>query len=131
MSDLRTFELALDAFADQDIPGGVRDLRNAVALEALRGVVLLSPVDKGFLRGSWEVTTGSPVDPGLMEQADKAGFSTISMGTAALEAIVSAYELVYVGSRAPYAVFVNDGTPKVTAVHMVEQTVSRLERMLG
>lgn len=126
--NLRSFEMALDAFVDEDIPGGVHELRNAVALEVLTGVVMLTPVDIGRLRGNWQVTTGGPVSDFDWEAVDALGTRTIAEASQALEAMVDAYGLIWVGNGLPYAGYVNDGTALVPAVHMVEQTVERVDR---
>jgi hypothetical protein len=130
-SNIREFTLGLEAFAKKNVPEAVGNFRDAIALEALRGVVLLTPVDTGRLRGNWQTTIGTPAD-GEIEATDKSGGPTIAKGAAVIAgAKKRPFEPVWLHDGLEYAVFVNDGTPKVPAVHMVEQTVNRLESRFG
>ena len=130
-SNLREFELGLDLFGKKDVPKAVGDFRDAVSLDALRGVVLLTPVDIGRLRGNWQTTVSVPAE-GAIEALDKSGGPTISKGAAVIGSAKSRpFEPIWLHNGVDYGEFVNDGTPKVPAVHMVEQTVNRLERRFG
>ena len=60
-SNIREFTVGLAAFANKSVPEAVGDFRDAIALDALRGVVLLTPVDKGRLRHNGQTTVGSTV----------------------------------------------------------------------
>ena len=131
ISNLREFQLGLEEFPKKTVPKAVGDFRAALSLEALRGVVLLSPVDTGRLRGNWQTTVSAPAE-GSIEAVDKNGGSTISAGAAVIaSAAPRPYEAIWLHNGVDYAGFVNDGTPLVPAVHMVEQTVSRLARRFG
>jgi len=130
-SNIREFTLGLEAFAKKNVPDAVGDFRDAIALEALRGVVLLTPVDTGRLRGNWQTRIGAPAE-GDVKTKDKAGGRTIAKGaTVIARAKKRPFEPIWLHNGLEYAVFVNDGTPNVPAVHMVEQTVGRLERRFG
>ena len=130
-SNLREFELGLEAFAKKTVPEIVGDFRDATALEALRGVVLLTPVDKGRLRGNWQTTVSVPAE-GNIEVTDKSGGPTIAKGAAVIGiAKKRPFEAIWLHNGVEYSEFVNDGTPLVPAVHMVEQTVNRLRRRFG
>jgi hypothetical protein len=130
-SNIREFEIGLNAFATKSVPSAVGDFRDAIALEALRGVVLLTPVDTGRLRGNWQTTISAPAE-GEIDAIDKSGGPTIANGAAVIAGAKSRpFEPIWLHDGLDYAVFVNDGTPNVPAVHMVEQTVSRLKRAFG
>lgn len=130
-SNIREFEIGLKAFASKSVPKAVGDFRDAIALDALRGVVLLTPVDKGRLRGNWQTTVGAPAE-GDIDVTDKSGGPTIVKGAAVIgSAKKRPFEAIWLHNGVDYGEFVNDGTPKVPAVHMVEQTVNRLERRFG
>ena len=131
MSDnFREFDLALKTFGRKTVPEAVGDFRDAVALEALRGVVLLTPVRTGRLRGNWQTTVSAPAE-GDVEAVDKNGGPTISEGAATIASAADPFEPIWLHNGVPYAEFVNDGTEKMAAVHMVEQTVQRLKRRFG
>ena len=130
-SNIREFELGLDVFAKKEVPKAVGDFRDAVALEAVRGVVLLTPVDTGRLRGNWQTTVGAPAE-GDIEATDKSGGPTIAKGAGAIAGAKSRpFEPIWLHNGVPYGEFVDRGTPLVPAVHMVEQTVNRLKRRFG
>ena len=130
-SNIREFELGLDLFGKKDVPKAVGDFRDAVSLDALRGVVLLTPVKSGRLRGNWQTTVGVPAE-GNIEVTDKSGGPTIAKGAAVIgSAKKRPFEAIWLHNGVEYSEFVNDGTPLVPAVHMVEQTVNRLRRRFG
>lgn len=130
-SNIREFEMGLNAFAKKNVPEAVRDFRDAIALDALRGVVMLSPVKTGRLRGNWQTTVGAPAE-GDIEATDRSGGPTIAKGAGVIaSAKRRPFEPIWLHNGLDYAEFVNDGTENVPAVHMVEQTVSRLERRFG
>ena len=130
-SNLREFDLGLEVFGKKNVPKAVGDFRDAIALDALRGVVMLTPVDKGRLRGNWQTTISAPAE-GAIKVIDKNGGATIAKGADVIASAGSRpFEPIWLHNGVDYGEFVNDGTPLVPAVHMVEQTVSRLERRFG
>jgi hypothetical protein len=58
--DLAGFQLDLRNFATKIPSEEINKLARAIAMDALKGVVLKTPVDTGRARGNWEVTTGKP-----------------------------------------------------------------------
>ena len=61
MSDnLREFDLKVKAWGDEVPEQQVERLHRALQLEALKGVVLMTPVDEGRARGAWEMTLDTP-----------------------------------------------------------------------
>lgn len=145
-NNLREFRLTLGAFTEETVPERIRDFRDAVSLEALRGVVLLTPVDEGRLRGNWQLTLVAPAEGHDPDRLDGNGEETIAAGAEALSVARSAggnpFSIVWLHNGVPYGVYVNDGVAPYTtkagnphpgqpAVHMVEQTVERLQRAYG
>jgi hypothetical protein len=53
---LVAFNLAIDRFIQEDIPEAVRDMTRLIAIDVLRGVVMMTPVDTGRARGGWLTT---------------------------------------------------------------------------
>ena len=133
-SNIHEFNLGLRHFAERSVPDAVGDFRDALALEALRGVALLSPVKTGRLRGNWQVTISAPAeghDPNKKDPSPNAG-QVISEGARVIaSAERQPFEPIWLHNGVPYAGYVNGGTPKVTAVRMVERTVERLKRAFG
>jgi len=131
MSNVHEFTLGLEMFAKKNVPEAVGDFRDAISLEAVRGVVLLTPVDTGRLRGNWQTTVGAPAE-GATDDLDKSGGPTIAKGAGVIaSAKKHPFEAIWLHNGVPYAEFVDGGTPLVPAVHMVEQTVNRLKRRFG
>ena len=130
--NLREFEIGLLRWAEERVPEDVRDLRDAIALEALRGVVTLTPVDTGRLRGNWQLGVGYAPEGHDPERLDPGGADTIRAGQDTLEVARQAkgnpYSPVWIHNGVPYGAYVNDGTERTRAVHMLEQTVERLSR---
>lgn len=128
MSDAAGFERELRRFTDKTVPEEVRKVRNAIALEAVRGVVQMSPVRYGRLRGNWNAS-GVGVMPADENITDKSGMATILRAMAVIEAVKHAFGVITISNALPYARHVNDGTSRTRAVHMVERTVSRIQRI--
>lgn len=130
IDDFRKFELGLRDFATNEVPEAVGDLRDAVALEAHRGVVMMTPVDEGRLRGNWQVTVDHPAEGYGEDTIDESGGPTLAAGQAVIaSAKRSPFSLIWLHNGVPYAGYVNDGTARSRAVHMVERTVERIQRM--
>lgn len=70
-TNIRQFTLGVRRFV-KETETERRRLTRAVALRALRGVVLGTRVDTGRARGNWQATEGSPAS-GELDRADAAG----------------------------------------------------------
>ena len=128
-SNVREFTVGLRKFAEKDVPGAVKELRDAVSLEAHRGVVLMSPVDTSRLRSNWSVGTPSPGDGYDDGKRDPSGMQTLAEGATVVEGATNPFAPIHLWNAVPYAVHVNDGTARTRAVRMVEATVARIRRM--
>lgn len=129
-SNVREFTIGVRDYAKKGVPQAVGDVRDAIALEGLKGLVMLSPVDTGRLRGNWQTTVGEPAE-GETGVLDPTGGATIEAGTVMISAAADPFVPVWLHNGLYYAAFVNNGTEKMPAVHMLEQTVARLRRILG
>jgi len=128
-SNIKQFEIGLKKFTQETLPEDVRKLRNAVALEAHRGVVMMTPVDTGRLRANWSVTTNPKASGFDWEKKDMSGSATIAEGSAVIGTTKDPWTPISLHNGLEYAEYVNDGTPRTRAVHMVERTVARIRRM--
>jgi len=130
-SNLREFNLGVRDFAKKDVPKLFRDFRDAVALEGLKTIVLLTIWDTGRLRGNWQTTVGVPAEGELWDKYDKSGRAVISEGTAVIGGATDPFTPIWLHNGLSYADFINSGTATMPAVHMLEQTVARLKRIIA
>ena len=134
-SNIREFQIGVKTFGQKNVPGLVREFRDAIALAGLDGFVLLTIVDTGRARGNWQTTIGTPAE-GEIEVTDYSGrgqegytvIDTDSVGKAVVATATDPYAPIWYHNGVPYIGFINDGTDKIPAVHMLERTVERLVR---
>lgn len=125
MSDeIREFELKLKQWGAEVPPEQVAKLHRAVQLEALRGVVLSTPVDAGRARGAWELTEDIPAaaESGMLDQS---GGQAIARGVAVISRI-KAFSITWLTNRVPYIVQLEDGSSKQAPRGMVAVTIARI-----
>jgi hypothetical protein len=127
-SNLKEFELGLDEF-ENETDRQVEKLHRAVALEALKGVVLMSPVDTGRFRANWQVTPGTPATTEL-DQVDKPGGRTIAAGSAEI-AKAQAYSVTWITNNVPYAEELENGSSQQAPQGMLNVTYNRLVAWLA
>ncbi|USZ48133.1 hypothetical protein [Halomonas sp. DN3] len=75
----------------------------ATALQALSGVIERSPVDTGAFRGSHRVSVATPDNGYSLEDTDRSGSATLAKGSAKIQSVRTAWEVIYVQSNLPYA----------------------------
>ena len=74
-----------------------------VSIKLLQGLVLNTAVDKGQLRGGWQVSVEQP-NYGQYLNLDKSGAGAISAGINIIgTAQVTSYPTIYIQNRYPYA----------------------------
>lgn len=122
-SNIHAFDLALRKEADE-VPELAGKVQRAIALEALRGVVMMTPVDTGRARGNWQVTHDTPAD-GEVDVADKGGRATIGKGAAEIAAI-EPFEVTYLTNNLDYIEELEKGSSKQSPHGMVGVTATRL-----
>lgn len=107
----------------------VAEFRNKAALFALRGLVLLTPVDTGRARGSWTVGVGNQraIDRGPNSQnaAMSDGIATIAGSK------VRPFETIYITNSIPYLPFLNNGTRYIKPQRFVEIVFNDLRVRFG
>lgn len=122
-SNIHAFDLALKAEIE-DAPEMTAKVQRALALEALRGVVLMTPVDTGRARGNWQVTHDTPAS-GELDVEDKGGRATIAKGAAEV-ARIRPYEFTWLANNLPYIESLEKGSSKQAPLGMVGVTAARL-----
>lgn len=126
-SNIRDFKLGLDKFV-KETDENVGKIHRAVLLEGLKGVVRMTPVDKGRARGNWQVTHGAPAT-GELETEDKRGGLTIARGSAAaMEA--KPYSVSHIANNVPYIERLEDGYSAQAPAGMLNVTFLRLQAWL-
>lgn len=128
-SNIREFDLAVETWGENVPPEQVAKMHRAVQLEALRGVVMATPVDEGRARGAWDLTIGTPAvaEPGTL---DPSGGGAISRGVGVI-AKISAYSISWLTNLVPYIGRLEDGSSKQAPQGMVAVTVARIRAMFA
>lgn len=127
-SNVRPFNLAVQKRAEE-VPKRMEQIHRAVALEALRGVVLMSPVDTGRFRGNWQQTTDTPAT-GTLEREDKSGGTTIADGAQVVQSI-PAYSQSWLVNNLDYAISLEKGHSQQAPLGMLAVTATRLRAWLA
>lgn len=91
-------------------------------------VVMKTPVDTGFLRGSWQPSIGQPADAkGATDPAGAKALSDVSLTIAD----VKAGDRFYMLNNASYARFVEYGTTRMAARYYVSDTVANWQGVVS
>lgn len=126
IDNLLQFNKEIDDFA-KTIPNEVTTLQKKIVLEALKRVVLKTPVDTGRARGNWQVAIGRPAGTKL-QTTDKSGSETINKGLAALAGLPD-YDVVFIDNNLEYIEFLEAGSSQQAPVGMLAITVEELRQM--
>lgn len=126
-SNLAQFNRELDAFAKK-VPEQATIIQKKVVLEALRRLVMRTPVDTGRARGNWQVTIAEPAE-GQLEVNDKEGDTTISKGLAALTGLPDA-QVIWISNNVDYIELLEHGSSKQAPEGMLAITVEELRNWL-
>jgi len=97
----------------------VKTATKKIALEVLRGVVMLTPVDTGRARGNWQTEIG------VIPEGERQSQNPVQDGTAIL-ATLQPFQTVYLANNVPYILYLEQGTEKMAPRAMVARTVARL-----
>lgn len=124
-NDLRGFEIQLNAAFVKKVEGRIEKVTRWVALEALRRVVMKTPVDEGRAKGSWQVAVSVRPD-GVVDFLDKSGSETIARGSREI-AKVGPYETIFIASNLPYISALEGGHSKQAPHGMVATTIAELQ----
>jgi hypothetical protein len=122
----KTYFMAFRKQAQKAMEEQVLDQLRVLTLAGLQGVTDLTPVDTGRLRGAWDVETGNE-RVAETAVAIRTGSQAVAEGFAKV-AQMDRPENVRIVNNVTYGVHVNDGTPRVAPVLMVERTAERLRQ---
>lgn len=128
-SNIREFSMALAKDAREWPAEQVEKAHRAVALEGLKGVVQMTPVDTGRARANWQVTQDEPAT-GVVDATDKPGATTIGAGSAKVGE-AKPFSVTYITNNLPYIEKLEDGHSKQAPAGMLNVTYARLKAWLG
>ncbi|TBE67420.1 HK97 gp10 family phage protein [Rhizobium ruizarguesonis] len=122
------FALSLDRLAEQLTDEVMQQVTQKLALQALSGVVLKSPVKSGRFRGNWNVSIDT-ADRSVSDATDQAGGATVTRGAAVINA-VPPYRVIWLSNNLPYARRLETGWSKQAPAGVVALTLAELESQL-
>lgn len=122
------FALSLERLANELTDETMQLVTRKLALQALSGVVLKSPVDTGRFRGNWNVSIDT-ADRSISDTTDKGGSATIAKGSAVINA-VPPYRVIWLSNNLPYARRLETGWSKQAPAGVLALTLAELESQL-
>lgn len=120
--NVQRFQSLLRA-AIQRVPDQAGVIIRKVALQAVQGVVQMSPVDTGRFRGAWQLQVGGP--PSGEGTPDRGGQATVARAEAALARMQGA-QSVWITNTVPYAQELEDGHSPQAPAGVLGVTAARL-----
>ncbi len=125
---LRKFTLEIDKFVD-DVPKKLLTLKQKLALEALRRLVLRTPAATGHARANWQVTIGTPT-AGVIAGGDPSGAATIADGSGKILAVVEPFGQIWISNNVPYIETLEKGSSSQAPNGMVAVTFADIQSIL-
>lgn len=125
-SNLSDFRRSLRKATDGLAENQVKAVRDKIAFQALRGVVLRTPVDTGAARASWQVSFGQA--PALSASAgavDKGGGIAIAQGAQQI-GVAPPFTVLFVASGLIYMPKLENGSSRQAPNGMVSVTAADL-----
>jgi len=128
------FDANLDEFINEiddfvaSIPDKVTTLQKKIVLEALRRVVLKTPVDTGRARANWQVTIAKPATSVIDNFSELSDGAVIEKGLVAI-AELPPYQIVFVSNNVNYIEFLEEGSSKQAPEGMAALTIEELRQM--
>lgn len=112
------------SFMARALPGQVSQVTRGLALRALVGVVMRTPVDTGRARGGWSTSLGGATgrDTGVL---DRSGSAPIAQGTATIGQH-KGYEQIVLENNVPYIGKLDEGSSQQAPDGMTELTLADL-----
>lgn len=119
------FSKELDDFA-KEFPSTANQIIRLVALEALKNVVLATPVDTGRARSNWFIGIDSPVE----DETDDTDYqSNLATESKKLLSPVGS-NIIWLTNNLPYIVRLNEGWSEQAPEGFVEKSVVAAERAI-
>lgn len=106
-TNLSNFNRQLRDFTDKRVPDEIIKIQRKISLEALRRIILRTPVDTGLARGNWQLTINSPTDA-VLTRVDASGGSAISAGISKL-ANIPPFTTIYIQNNLDYILNLEHG----------------------
>lgn len=126
-SNLAEFNKEVTAFAKTLVPQKLLQFQKKLVLEALKRIVMKTPVDTGRARGNWQVTIAEPSELQLKD-TDVDGSKVLAAGAAAI-ADLPPYQVVWISNNLDYIEALEDGHSKQAPKGMVALTIAELTEM--
>jgi len=117
-----SFSLQIDKFVEK-AKSRMQEFTTEFIQDLNEEIVRSTPVDTGFLRGSWWAQIGSPMGP-ASGAPDKSGAGSVArMNLVASQIVIG--EVYFASNGANYAVFVEYGTSKMAPRGFVRGVLAR------
>jgi len=130
-TNYKEFNLALDEAANQIEAKDLVLLTRWVGLEALRKIVLRTPVDTGRARGNWQMSQASPIERELdRTDLSQDGIDTVTKGQQDLGEL-KPFTPIFIVNNVPYINELENGhSSQAPAGTMVALTMAELESVV-
>ena len=123
------FNAEIAVFAKALMPKKFVAFHKKIALDALRGIVMRTPVDTGRARANWQVTIDvAPED--VVDEKDGGGGATISKGIGELNSL-RPYRVVWITNNVPYIGELENGSSTQAPGGMVAVTLTGMRNMFA
>lgn len=119
---MTSFEAQLSAIEAKTIDKMNRAVRK-ITLDAFSGVIMMTPVESGRARGSWQSAVGVVPD-GTVELLDPSGNTVIATVAGVVDGM-QAGDVIYLASNLPYIRRLEEGYSQQAPAGMVALTVQR------
>ena len=130
-SNVRAFNRQIERWAKQKVPETARRIVFKVRTQAVRGVVLLSPVKTGRFRGNWQASGGEPITEDR-ERFDKSGRIAIAEGVSRAATRDIPMDVPwFLANPLPYAERLEDGYSSQAPAGMVGVTLDSIAAQFG
>lgn len=106
----------------------ILQFQQVIALEALRRIVLKTPVDTGRARGNWQPSINQPIES-VVDTTDLSGNQTISNGSATILGLKD-FGTIFISNNLPYILKLENGSSQQAANGMVALTLQELQTAL-
>jgi len=97
------------------------EILQKLSLDAFKNLVRLSAKDTGFLRSNWDITTDVPIEAKL--KGDRKGSYSASEYPSTK---IKIDDKVVIYNNTEYAIYLENGTPRMRAQPMIEPTYQRI-----
>tara|TARA_R100000030_G_scaffold97367_1_gene86222 strand:- start:2191 stop:2598 length:408 start_codon:yes stop_codon:yes gene_type:complete len=122
----KNFELQLNKeLVDTDEK--IEDVISLIAMDSLRSIVKMSPVDTGRFRNNW-IVSKNRMNPAKVNTVDKTGTSSITRGTQTIETFEYKKDRsIIIQNNLPYANRLENGSSKQAPEGMVAKTLNNMQ----